>query len=58
MPWRSVAQARWGHSSAGKKALGKSGIKEFDDATPKGSLRGTKGAAPKKHVYKRLAERS
>lgn len=32
-PWKSKAQARWGHSKAGIKALGKSGVAEFDAAT-------------------------
>lgn len=39
MPWKSKAQARWGHSEAGLKALGgKKAVKEWDDATSKGSL--------------------
>lgn len=44
MPWKSVKQARWGHSKAGEKALGASGVKEFDSATASGSLSGTKGS--------------
>jgi hypothetical protein len=44
MPWVSVAQARWGHSPAGRKALGKEGVKEWDAATKKGELKGTKGS--------------
>lgn len=44
MPWKSVAQARWGHSPAGKKALGAKAIPEWDSATLKGSLKGTKGS--------------
>lgn len=48
MPWKSIAQARWGHSSSGKKALGIKGIKEWDAATKKGSLTGTKGSGWKK----------
>ena len=44
MPWKSVQQARWGNSPAGKKALGASGVKEWNDATPKGSLADTKGS--------------
>ena len=53
MPWKSVQQAKWGHSAAGKKALGgKSAVAEWDAATPKGSL-------PKKvGVLKRAAERN
>lgn len=39
MPWRSKAQARWGHSAAGLKALGgKAAVKEWDEATQPGSL--------------------
>lgn len=53
MPWKSVAQARWGHSPAGKKALGASGVKEWDSATPKGSLTGTKGSGKK---WKKVGE--
>ncbi len=45
MPWASVAQARWGHSPSGLKALGgKSKVAEWDAATPKGSLIKKKGA--------------
>jgi hypothetical protein len=40
MPWKSVQQARWGHSPSGIKALGgKSKVAEWDAATPKGSLK-------------------
>lgn len=38
MPWKSGAQARWGHSPSGIRALGKAGVAEFDAATKKGSL--------------------
>lgn len=39
MPWKSIQQARWGHSPAGVKALGrKAAVSEWDAATPKGSL--------------------
>jgi hypothetical protein len=39
MPWKSIQQARWGHSKSGLKALGgKSKVAEWDAATPKGSL--------------------
>jgi hypothetical protein len=39
MPWKSVQQARWGHSPSGVKALGgKAKVSEWDNATPKGSL--------------------
>lgn len=34
MPWKSKAQARWGHSPAGIKALGgKKAVAEWDNAT-------------------------
>jgi hypothetical protein len=33
MPFKSKAQERWGNSPAGKKALGKEGVKEWDSAT-------------------------
>lgn len=34
MPWKSKAQARWGHSAAGKEALGgEAGVHEWDTAT-------------------------
>jgi len=39
MPWKSKQQARWGHSPAGVRALGgPDKVKEWDAATPKGSL--------------------
>jgi hypothetical protein len=46
MPWKSKAQAAWGHSPSGIAALGKEGVKEWDSATPKGSLK-------RKHVMPR-----
>jgi hypothetical protein len=34
MPWKSDAQRRWGHSQAGKEALGgDSAVHEWDEAT-------------------------
>ena len=33
MPFVSEAQRRWGNSSAGRKALGKKGVKEWNEAT-------------------------
>ena len=34
MPWKSKAQRRWGHTPAGKKALGGTkAVKEWDEAT-------------------------
>jgi len=46
MPWRSKAQAAWGNSPSGVAALGKEGVKEWNNATPKGSLK-------RKHVMPR-----
>lgn len=55
MPWKSKAQARWGHSASGVKALGgKTAVAEWDAATPKHSLperKGTLRAAA--HIKKR-----
>ncbi len=33
MPWKSLKQERWGNSSAGKKALGAKGVREWNRAT-------------------------
>ena len=33
MPWQSEAQRRWGNSPAGHKALGDSGVDEWNGAT-------------------------
>jgi hypothetical protein len=34
MPWKSLQQERWGHTAAGKKALGGAkAVKEWDTAT-------------------------
>lgn len=39
MPWASTAQARWGHSPTGVKALGGAAkVAEWDHATKPGSL--------------------
>lgn len=39
MPWQSTQQAKWGHSPSGLKALGGAAkVREWDAATPKGSL--------------------
>jgi hypothetical protein len=51
LPWRSLQQAKWGHSPSGVAALGKEGVKEWDRATPKGSL-------TKKHVMPRKRKRN
>lgn len=54
MPWKSKAQAAWGHSPAGLKALGgKKAVAEWDSATPKGSL---PARAKKKKVNHNLRE--
>ncbi len=37
-PWESKRQQRWGHSPAGKEALGPEGVKEWDDKTDFDSL--------------------
>lgn len=47
MPWVSKKQAAWGHSPSGVKALGEEGVKEFDAATPKGSLPDSASSKPK-----------
>jgi hypothetical protein len=34
VPWKSKAEARWGHSPSGLEALGgEEAVKEWDDAT-------------------------
>lgn len=33
MPWKSRQQEKWGNSPAGKKALGKSGVDEWNAAS-------------------------
>jgi hypothetical protein len=33
MPWKSQKQAAWGNSPSGVKALGASGVKEWNAAT-------------------------
>ena len=49
MPWKSKAQAAWGHSPAGEKALGGGdAVAEWDAATPKGSLPNKAPKAPMK----------
>lgn len=59
MPWKSKAQAAWGHSASGVKALGAAGVKEWDKATPKGSLkvkRVSKGPTMKLSALKRATK--
>ena len=65
MPWLSKAQARWGHSPSGVKALGgESAVHEWDAATPKGSLSmnvhhpGTMARAKKKVEQVNLGKKS
>lgn len=54
MPWKSKAQARWGHSPSGIRALGGLGrVAEWDAATPKGSLPARKSKGPFKIKSKR-----
>lgn len=54
MPWKSKAQARWGHSASGVKALGgKTAVSEWDAVTPKGSLPERKGTLRKAAGKKR-----
>lgn len=31
MPWKSDSQRRWGNSIAGRKALGKKGVEEYNE---------------------------
>jgi hypothetical protein len=33
MPWKSLAQERWGNSPSGQKALGKAGVDEWNKAS-------------------------
>jgi hypothetical protein len=33
MPYKSEAQRKWAHTKNGMKALGKEGVKEFDEAS-------------------------
>lgn len=49
MPYTSVQQARFFHSPTGMKKIGAKKVKEFDAATPKGSLAGTRGSKQKTH---------
>ncbi len=46
MPWKSLKQERWGNSPAGLKALGASGVAEFNQAS-KGLKLSTKVKGPK-----------
>lgn len=49
MPWKSKAQARWGHSASGLEALGgKAAVSEWDSATPAGSLQKVRPLSKKK----------
>jgi hypothetical protein len=33
MPYKSIKQEKWAHSPSGQKALGASGVKEWDQAS-------------------------
>jgi hypothetical protein len=33
MPWRSRRQSRWGNSPTGRREMGASKVREFNDAT-------------------------
>jgi hypothetical protein len=46
MPWKSLKQEKWGNSPAGKKALGKAGVDEWNAASKGKKL--PKRAAKKK----------
>lgn len=51
MPWSSMAQARWGHTAEGAKALGgKANVREWDAATDFGSLPKKKGGNVKNKI--------
>jgi len=57
LPWKSVQQARWGHSPEGLRALGgKAKVAEWDTSTPKGSL--PKRAGGLRTAAKRAKENS
>lgn len=51
MPFVSKAQVRWGNSPAGRKALGASGVQEWNAATKGKSL------PERKSVYSAAAQR-
>lgn len=49
MPWKSKAQAKWGHTPAGIKALGgKKAVEEWDKATGNKKLPNTVKKGKKK----------
>jgi hypothetical protein len=53
MPWKSKAQERWGNSPAGHKALGDSGVNEWNQASKGKKLpEHTVGKAIKKQIGK------
>jgi hypothetical protein len=53
MPWKSKAQERWGNSPAGHKALGNSGVDEWNQASKGKKLpEHTVGSAIKKQIGK------
>ena len=48
IPFKSKAQERWGNSPSGKAALGKAGVKEWDQASKGLKLPNKVGALTKK----------
>lgn len=38
MPWKSKKQMAWGNSAAGRKALGKAKVDEFNEATEQAGI--------------------
>jgi hypothetical protein len=49
MPYESKAQERWAHTPSGEKALGKSGVEEWDAASKGKQLPERKMKKSKKH---------
>jgi hypothetical protein len=54
MPWQSKQQSKWGNSASGKAALGVKAVKEWNAATPKGSL--TRKYVGKKSATMKLSQ--
>jgi hypothetical protein len=59
MPWKTLKQAKWGHSTSGRKALGAQGVAEWDAKTnfkalkENASKKATTGRKKKKRTAKR-----
>jgi hypothetical protein len=49
MPWKSAAQQKWGNSPSGVKALGATGVKEWNAATRGKKLPARLGPKAKKY---------